>query len=155
MTGILLIYFFFKDCKGDIDHSFGIRCHKQSEIILVLYIASSGHCDDGDVYLIFYIGLPPLNVNVVVLGNHLNITWEKPLSGIRNVDPVVGYSIECYTSFALEGSIQYKVNRAVDNTSTSIALPLESNNLISAYNCCVEAKFNTYSSIACASDLQT
>lgn len=97
---------------------------------------------------------PPQNVVVVKSANNWNIMWEKPpLSNITN-DPVMGYNIECSLLSTMNNSIKYKVNVAVQNTTTSVTIPLEDllfNHNMSDVECCVEVEFETYSSIACHS----
>ena len=96
---------------------------------------------------------PPQNVRVNVSEVDLNVTWEEPLSGITN-EPVLGYNIECSTSTISDNIIQYKASGTVNNTTTSIIVPLEGirPNLHTIYNCCVEVEYDAYSSIACASE---
>ena len=83
---------------------------------------------------------------------YLSVIWEKPLSGVIN-NPVVGYNIECSTSTMPDSNIKYSARGVVQNTTTSIVIPLDNlqSNIPSIYNCCVEVEYETYSSIACAS----
>ena len=108
------------------------------------------------VLLSLYAVGPPQSVLVVVLNSAslLNVTWTQPSSGITN-DPVIGYNVECATTrgSSNEDNIRYKTSGTVSSTSTSILIPINNHSPSipsPVYNCCVEAEYETYSSIACA-----
>ena len=93
---------------------------------------------------------PPQNVDITVTETALNVTWTEPPRGIIN-NPVFSYNIEC-TRSGLNG-ISYKASGTADNTSTYIVIPIDitSSSFPTVYNCCVEAQYDTYSSIGCES----
>lgn len=74
----------------------------------------------------------------------------QPPIGMTNL-PVLGYNVECTTA-GMNTNIVYKASGATDNTTNTITIPINSvlPNSVSAYNCCVEVVYETYSSIACA-----
>ena len=96
---------------------------------------------------------PPQSVSVLTASDTLIVTWEEPLRGLTN-DPVLAYKIECSTTSARNDDILYTARSKVTNTTMSITIPVANfiSTSLSAYNCCVEAVLETYSSIACTSE---
>ena len=71
--------------------------------------------------------------------------WDAPERSVTN-EQIQNYEIEC--SF-LEGSEVYTLKHTVSVDVFVAFLPIGGNIFTSAYNCCVEAAFETYSSRAC------
>ena len=76
----------------------------------------------------------------------LRVQWERPRSGVTN-EAVNGYKIECSTLYDIT---VYTMKRSVDNMTLAVTIQLYGDFISPVtYNCCVEAVFETYSSIAC------
>lgn len=86
----------------------------------------------------------PRNLRLSTNEMFLKVDWDAPERGVTN-DQIQGYVVAC--SF-LEGNEAYTLEHRVSLDVLEAYLPIR-NLSRSAYNCCVEAAFDTYSSKAC------
>lgn len=100
----------------------------------------------------FYVG-PPQNVTIEVINNELVLRWREPKRGLTN-SQVLSYIAECSM---LSRNAMYSSKATTDGSTHQIQLhapvqlqSVETNTPV-MYKCCVEAKFESYSSIACNS----
>lgn len=82
-----------------------------------------------------------MSINEMVV----KVDWDAPERGVTN-ERIQYYEVAC--SF-LEGSEVYTLKHTVSVDVFEAFLPIGGNISTSAYNCCVEAAFETYSSRAC------
>jgi hypothetical protein len=75
----------------------------------------------------------------------LKVDWDAPGRGVTN-EQIQSYVAAC--SF-VEGNEVYTLKHTVSVDVFEAFLPIGGNTSTSAYNCCIEAVFETYSSKAC------
>ena len=89
----------------------------------------------------------PRNLKVSINEMMLKVDWDAPDRGVTN-EEIESYIVSC--SF-LESNEVYTLKHTVSVDVLEAFLPIGGNLSNSAYNCCVEAVFETYSSKECIS----
>ena len=97
------------------------------------------------LYQLMHAGAPR-NLRLSIEEMMLKVDWNVPQPGVTN-ERIQSYVVAC--SFVAGNDAYYTLKHPVSVDVFEAFLPIGGNYSTSAYNCCVEAAFETYSSKAC------